>query len=163
MKYEQKQIFDKPPATVLRMFGDRRYFERKYELLGFKKVEVLEHELKGGKFRIRIRYAAGASVSLPDFAKRFVSGEVTIVQVDSWDLDKGVGRLEVELGGLPVKVAADMKVAAHGKGGAVNTLSWNVSCSIPLFGGKLEKLLVADIEAKADADLAASRRVLADY
>ncbi|WP_028081425.1 DUF2505 domain-containing protein [Solimonas soli] len=163
MKHEQKQTFEKPAATVIRMFGDRRYFERKYELLGFKNVEVLEHRLAGDDFSIRIRYTTAASVPLPDFARKFISGDITIVQEDRWNLARRVGRLEVDLRGLPVKVAADMKLGEHGKGGAANTLSWDVRCTIPLIGGKLEKLLVADIEAKADADLAASRRILADY
>ncbi|WP_028007099.1 DUF2505 domain-containing protein [Solimonas flava] len=163
MKHEQKQTFDKPPETVIRMFGDRRYFERKYELLGFRDIEVLEHEAAGDRFRIRVRYTAGADIPLPDFARKFVSGDITIVQEDRWDLAKKTGRLEVDLRGLPVKVGADMALVGLGKGGAANTLSWDVRCSIPLVGGKLEKLLLADIEAKADADLAASRKILADY
>ncbi|MFT4047521.1 MAG: DUF2505 domain-containing protein [Solimonas sp.] len=163
MKYEQKQTFDQPPETVLRMFGDRRYFARKYELLGFKSVEVLEHEIRGSRSRIRIRYAAGPSIPVPDFARKFIGDEVMVVQVDSWDFERCAGRIDVESRGLPARVGADMKVAAHGNGGAVNTLSWDISCSIPLLGGKLEKLLVADIKAKAEADLAASREILLDY
>jgi hypothetical protein len=162
MKYEQKQSFDKPASTVIKMFGDRRYFERKYAELGFKNVEVLEHEKNGDHFTIRIRYTAAADVPLPDFAKKFVPGEMNIVQRDTWDLKKKTGRLEVELRGIPLKVGAAMRLADEGKGCA-NTLAWDVSCSIPLVGGKLEKLLVSDIQAKADADLAASRKILADY
>jgi len=163
MKHEQKQTFDKPASTVIRMFADRRYFERKYQLLGFRNVEVLEHHLDDKSFRIRVRYTATASVPLPDFARKFVPGDVNVEQEDRWDLVKRVGRIEVQPGGLPVKVTADMKLQDHGAGGAVNVLSWDVRCSIPLIGGKLEKVLISDIEAKADADLAASRQVLADY
>ena len=162
MKYEQKQTFDKPAATVIRMFGDRRYFERKYAELGFRNVEVLDHEKDGDRFSIRIRYTAGASVPLPDFAKKFVSAEMNIVQRDSWDLGKRIGKLEVELRGLPLTVEAAMKLADIA-GGSANTLSWDVRYGVPLIGGKLEKLLLSDIQAKADADLAASRKILADY
>lgn len=163
MKHEQKQTFDKPPETVIRMFGDRRYFERKYELLGFRDIEVLEREAAGDRFRIRIRYTAGADIPLPDFARKFLSGDITIVQEERWDLAKMTGRLDVDLRGVPIKVGADMTLDGHGKGGAAKTLNWDVRCSIPLVGGKLEKLLLADIGAKADADLAASRKILADY
>src|SRR3546814_106669 len=102
------------------------------------------------------------SVPLPDFAKKFVPAEMSITQRDSWDLKKRTGQLEVEVRGVPIKIAATMRLADEGKGSA-NTLSWNVSCGIPLIGGKLEKLLISDIQAKADADLAASRKILADY
>lgn len=162
MKYEQKQTFDKPAATVIKMFGDRRYFERKYAELGFKNVEVLEHVSDGNRFSIRMRYTASADVPLPDFARKLVPAEMNITQRDSWDLAKKVGHLEVELRGLPLKVGAAMKLADEGKGSA-NTLSWDVHCAIPLVGGKLEKLLLSDIQAKAAADLAASRKILADY
>src|SRR3546814_20708456 len=87
---------------------------------------------------------------------------MSITQRDSWDLKKRTGQLEVEVRGVPIKIAATMRLADEGKGSA-NTLSWNVSCGIPLIGGKLEKLLISDIQAKADADLAASRKILADY
>lgn len=162
MKYEQKQSFDKPASTVIKMFGDRKYFERKYAALGFKNVEVLEHEKNGDQFTICIRYTASADVPLPDFAKKFVPAEMHITQRDSWDLKKKTGRLEVELRGMPLKVGAAMKLVDEAKGG-VNVLSWEVTCAIPLIGGKLEKLLISDIQAKADADLAASRAILADY
>src|SRR3546814_9132871 len=83
MKYEQKQAFERPSATVIKMFGDRKYFERKYAGLGFKNVEVLEHEKKADQFTIRIRYTASANVPLPDFAKKFVPAEMSITQRDS--------------------------------------------------------------------------------
>lgn len=162
MKQEFKQTFSKPSDTVIKMFGDRKYFERKYAELGFKNVQVLEHEAKGDQFTIRIRYTAAADVPLPDFAKKFVPAEMTITQRDSWDLKKKVGKIEVELAGLPLKVGATMHLADEGKG-ASNTLAWEVKCSVLLIGGKLEKLLMSDIEAKAGADLAASRKILGDY
>src|SRR3546814_20803183 len=81
---------------------------------------------------------------------------MSITQRDSWDLKKRTGQLEVEVRGVPIKIAATMRLADEGKGSA-NTLSWNVSCGIPLIGGKLEKLLISDIQAKADADLAAAQ------
>ncbi|NKF23792.1 DUF2505 domain-containing protein [Solimonas marina] len=162
MKQELKQTFDKPASTVIKMFGDRQYFERKYAELGFKNVQVLEHDKKGDQFTIRVRYTAKADVALPDFAKKFVPAEMTITQRDSWDMAKKVGQLEVELAGLPLKVGAAMRLVDSGKG-STNTIAWEIKCSVPLVGGKLEKLLMSDIEAKADADLAASRKILADY
>src|SRR3546814_7212354 len=97
MKYEQKQAFERPSATVIKMFGDRKYFERKYAGLGFKNVEVLEHEKKADQFTIRIRYTASANVPLPDFAKKLVPAEMSITQRDSWDLKKRTDRKSTSL------------------------------------------------------------------
>lgn len=162
MQHEERQSFDQPPATVIRMFGDRRYFERKYAELGYGRVEVLEHESRGDQFRIKVRYDTNNDVHLPDFAKKFLPDVVTVTQQDSWDLAKRKGQLHFELKGVPAKITADMRLVEQGSG-AVNVISWNIHCGVPLIGGKLERILLSDIQSKAGADLAASRKILRDY
>ncbi len=162
MKFEDKHTFDKPAATVIKMFSDRVYFERKYKDLGFTDIEVLEHEKTDSKFRIKVRYVAKNDVALPEFAKKFIPAKMVVVQQDAWDLKRMTGRLEVEIRGTPVKVACDMTLKDEGKGSA-NLLKWTISCPIPLVGSKLEQLTADDIRAKAANDIATTRRILADY
>lgn len=162
MLHEERQTFDAPPEVVIRMFGDRAYFERKYAELGFASVQVLEHAVDDKRFRIKVRYDTRNDVDLPDFAKKFMPEVVSVVQQDSWDLAKRTGQLQFELKGVPVKISAEMRLIAQGKGSA-NVISWNVHSGVPLLGGKLEKLLLSDIQSKASADLAASRKILRDY
>ena len=104
MQFNDKHSFDKPSATVLKMFSDRAYFERKYKELGFSNVEVLECTNDGRKFRIKARYSAPLDAPLPDFAKKFFAAANVITQSDTWDLEKKTGRLEAEIRGVPVKV-----------------------------------------------------------
>ena len=162
MKFDDKHTFDKPAATVLRMFSDRAYFEKKYQALGYKDVKVLEHAADAKKFRIKVQYSAPNSAPVPDFAKKFLGETNVVTQSDTWDLERKTGRLEAEIRGVPVKVAADMKLADEGAGSA-NSLKWNLSCGIPLLGGKLEQLVAGDIQAKAKTDLAKSREILKGY
>ena len=162
MQFNDKHTFDKPAATVLKMFSDKAYFERKYKELGYGNIEVLEHKADAKKFRIKVRYSAPNSAPLPDFAKKFLGETNTVVQSDTWDLEKRTGRLEAEIKGVPVKVAADMKLADEGAG-STNTLKWNLSCGIPLIGGKLEQVVAGDIKAKGATDLAKSREILKSY
>jgi len=162
VQFNDKHTFDKPAATVIKMFSDRAYFERKYQELGYRNVEVLEHSVDARKFRIKVRYTAPNSAPLPDFAKKFLGETNTVVQSDTWDLEKKTGRLEAEIKGVPVKVSADMKLADEGAGSA-NTLKWNLSCGIPLIGGKLEQVVAGDIQAKGKTDLAKSREILNGY
>lgn len=162
MQFDDKHTFDKPAATVLRMFSDRTYFEKKYQALGYTNVEVLEHKADAKKFRIKVRYTAPNSAPVPDFAKKFLGQTNVVTQTDAWDLDRKTGRLEAEIKGVPVKVAADMKLADEGAGSA-NTLKWNLDCGIPFVGGKLEQLVAADIRSKARDDLARTREILKGY
>jgi hypothetical protein len=162
MQFNDKHSFDKPAATVVRMFSDKAYFERKYKELGFTNIEVLEHSSDGKKFRIKVRYSAPNSAPVPDFAKKFLGATNVVTQSDAWDIEKKTGRLEAEIRGVPVKVVADMKLADEG-GGSVNTLKWNLSCGIPLLGGKLEQIVGSDIQSKSKADVAKSRELLKGY
>ncbi len=162
MQFTDKHTFDKPAATVLKMFSDKAYFERKYRELGFRNVEVLEHAADAKRFRIKVRYSAPNSAPIPDFARKFLGENNVITQSDAWDLEKKTGRLEAEIRGVPVKVSADMKLADEGAGSA-NTLKWNLSCGIPFIGGKLEEVVAGDIKGKAKADLAKSREILKGY
>jgi hypothetical protein len=162
MQFTDKHSFDQPAATVIRMFSDKAYFERKYRELGFKDIQVLEHVADAKKFRIKVRYSAPLDAPLPDFAKKFLNLDNVITQTDAWDLDKRTGRLEAEIKGVPVKVFADMKLADEGAGSA-NTLKWNLSCGIPFVGGKLEEIVGGDIKSKGKADLAKSREILKGY
>lgn len=162
MKFEDKQTFSKPAAALLKMFSDRAYFEKKYTTMpGVKDFEVLECESKGTKFRIKHKSMQKSDIPLPDFAKKFMSEHTAVVQQDSWDTATGIGHLDIELKGVPVKITAEMKVAGDKK--ASNTFQWNVSCAIPLLGGKLEKIIAEDIRAKSAADAAFSDKLLKDY
>ena len=162
MQFTDTHKFDKPAATVIKMFSDKAYFERKYRELGFKNIEVLEHKVDAKRFRIKVRYSAPNSAPIPDFAKKFLGENNLITQSDTWDLEKKTGRIEAEIRGVPVKVVADMKLADEGAGSA-NTLKWDLSCGIPFIGGKLEEVVAGDIKGKSKTDLAKSREILKGY
>jgi hypothetical protein len=162
MQFNEKHTFDKPAAAVIKMFSDKAYFERKYQELGFRNIQVLEHASDGKKFRIKVRYSAPNSAPLPDFAKKFLGETNEITQSDAWDIEKKTGRLEAEIKGVPVKVSATMALKDEGAGSS-NTLKWDLSCGIPFIGGKLEQVVAGDIQAKSKGDNAKSRELLKNY
>ncbi|MEK6805310.1 MAG: DUF2505 domain-containing protein [Pseudomonadota bacterium] len=162
MKFDDKHAFGKPAATVLKMFSDRAYFERKYKDLGFTNIEVLDHSKTDTKFRIKVRYSARNDAPLPDFAKKFLGESNVVTQSDTWDLVKKTGRIEAEIRGVPVKVTADMALKDEGTGCA-NHLKWDLSCGIPFIGGKLEQVVGDDIKTKSKTDIAKSRAILESY
>lgn len=162
MKFELKHTLDKPAATVMKMYSDRAFFERKYREIGAWDIEVLEHEKSDRKFRIKCRFTTKNDAPLPEFAKKFLGESTVVTQSDVWDINAMTGRLEIEIRGAPVKVAADMVLKNVGSG-AVNEMRWNVSCGIPLIGGKLESVVSDDVKNKSKTDEAASRKILASY
>ena len=162
MKFDLKHTYDTPAATVLKMYSDKAFFEKKYKEIGAWDIKVLEHDKSEKKFRIKCQYATKNDAPLPDFAKKFLGESTVITQTDTWDLGASTGRIEIEIKGAPVKVSADMALKNAGAGSA-NEMKWNVSCGIPLIGGKLESVGGDDIKAKSKNDEAASRKILAGY
>ncbi|QHS09573.1 DUF2505 domain-containing protein [Sinimarinibacterium sp. NLF-5-8] len=162
MKLEQKHVLNKPADNVIQMYTDRAFFERKYQMLGFTNIQVLEHEKTGDTFRIKVSYTTQTNAPIPEIAKKFVPSEAQITQTDSWDIRTRKGQLQVDIKGTPVKAVCDMALTDSGSG-AVNTHHWNISCGIPLVGGKIEKIVAQDIEAKSGNDVRVTNEILQDY
>ncbi len=161
MKFEEIYRYNKDADTVMAMFADREYFERKYAETTIA-YEVLEHERSDERFRIRCKLTMPSNVPIPGFAKKFLGETMNVVQEDTWDLRTRTGRLSIELHGAPVHIFADMALKQGGEG-AENHVHWTIECKIPLIGGKVAKLVADDILAKSPGDMEVSNRILADY
>ena len=161
-QYEERQSFDQPTETVLRMFSDRAYFERKYAASGGWDIQVLEHERSGKRFRIKCSYSRKPDAEVPGFARKIIGDAVHLTQEDVWDLETATGHLDIRIRNTPIRMGAGMCVAGE-PGGCVNLLRWTLTCAVPLVGSKLEQLLATEMRNKAAADLEISRRLLAAY
>jgi hypothetical protein len=162
MQFTDKHSYSKNSDTVMKMYSDRAFFERKYKDSGYWDIKVLEHEKNGDRFRIKCQYTMKSSAPVPGFAKKFLPETATVVQEDSWDCKTKKGRLNIEMKGLPAKITCDMTLKDEG-GGAANHFKWDVSVKIPLVGGKIEDLIAQDIRAKSKGDLEVSRKILESY
>jgi hypothetical protein len=161
MNFEELYRYGKDADTVMRMFADRAYFEKKYAETTLA-YEVLEHELSDERFRIKCKLTMPSSAPVPGFAKKILGETMNLVQEDIWDLKSRTGQLNIEMPGVPVKISAAMRLG-QGAAGGENQVSWSINCKIPLIGGKLEKFIASDIKAKSPADLKISEAILADY
>lgn len=162
MKFEERHSFEQPAATVMKMYSDRAFFDRKYREVGALECELLDEQSAAGRFSVRYRLAMKSDAPLPEVARKFLGDAVKMIQQDAWDTAKRIGRIDIEIKGAPIKLFADMRlVDENGKG--VNVQSWTITCNIPLVGGRIEAAIAEDIKAKSKRDLAASRRIILDY
>lgn len=162
MQFTQTLDYGRDSDTVIKMFGDKDYFVRKYELLKARSFEVVNHELNGDRFSITMKVTLPMSAPVPGFAKKFIADSVTLVETDTWDLAAKTGRIELDIKGAPVDASGTMRLTDSGDG-AVNTIDWTVKCGVPLVGKKIEKLIADDISAKGADDERVSNEILADY
>ena len=162
MKFEERHSFDQSAETVMKMYTDRTFFDRKYAEVGTLECELLEHLSEPDRFMVLYRLVMNSDAPIPEVAKKVLGQTVRLTQRDSWNPATRTGRLDIDIKGAPLKVWADMKVVEeNGKG--VNIQSWNVECGIPLVGNKIAAALAEDIRVKSRRDLAASRKIILDY
>jgi len=161
-KINLEHHFSKSVANVWAMYSDRAFFEKKYAATGCINLEVLEHKVSDKGFSITVRYDAKSDAPVPDFAKKFMADRVNVTQTDTWDASTKTGKITTEIKGMPVKLTAEMKLEASGKG-AVNKMVWTLSSGIPLVGGKLESIAAEDVKIKSARDEQASQKLLEGY
>lgn len=146
----------------MKMYADRTFHDRKYKEVAAIECELLEEAKTEARCSVKYRLVMKSDAPLPEVAKKVFGDNVKLVQQDVWDIAKRTGRIDIEIKGVPIKVGADMKlIEEDGKG--VNVLTWTVTCSIPLVGGRIEAALIEDIKAKSRRDLVASRKIILDY
>lgn len=162
MKFEERHSFDQPAATVMKMYADRQFFDRKYQAVGALETELLEEQHSAAVAMVRYRLVMKSDAPLPDMARKIMGDSIRMVQTDRWDLASRTGKLEIDIKGAPLKIWADMRVVEEG-GKGVNIQSWTITCSIPLVGGKVEAAIAQDIRTKSRRDFEASRQIILDY
>lgn len=161
-KINLEHKFGKSVDKVWAMYCDRAFFEKKYAATGCTNVEVLDYKTSDKGFSITVRYDSKSDAPLPDFAKKFMAERINVTQTDSWDAASKAGKITTELKGVPMKLSADMKLEAVGKGAATRMV-WTLSCGIPLVGGKLESIIAEDVKIKSARDEQASQKLLEGY
>jgi hypothetical protein len=160
--FTNEQRYDQSVAHVLSKYIDTAFLTKKYAALGRQDIAVLDRKVTPQQAHLKMTYSDTAGIELPDFAKKLMPERTQVVQNVTWDLTKQAGAIEVESKGTPVSIKGRMQLKDDGKGGCTNTVTWNVSCSIPLLGGKVEKLLVEGLSRKAALDEKVSRQLLAE-
>ena len=162
MKFETSLTWDAPLARVLAMLTSPDYVVRKAEMAQHDGFAVVAHEDDGRHFAITARVLGKPSIKLPAIAQKFVKSDqaIEIDQTDRWDRETATGSLQIVNQAVKVvTISATMKLSEQ-SGMTTNTISWNVSCDVPLVGGKLASLIAEDIQQKAALNADVSRQIL---
>ena len=162
MKAQHRSPYSKGSDSVIKMFTDKSYFQRKYEIQGAQDIELLDNKEDPENFFVEFLRRVPAEIDVPGFAKKFVPELMTVKQRDSWNASTKTGRLDIDLKGIPGTVISIMRLEDTDTGCDL-VMDWEVTCSIPLIGKKLENFLWEDLRGKMASDTAAGEQVLVDY
>ncbi len=144
MHHEVLMRLDHPPAAVLAGLVDARFQLEKWRRLGALSVELLEQGGQGSVRVLKIRRKIGPKVQIPAVLKRLIPTEAEFIHREEWDLVSGTGRIDVDLGVLPLRVEGASAVIEKA-GGCEQRFEWDIRSSIPLLGGALERFIAENL------------------
>ena len=160
MKYQQTIDYTVPSDRLLAIFSEPDFVLEKYAAQGASNIRLLKDERDGDRVRFTVTRDVAVQVDVPAFARSLVPSTITLIQTDSWDSATRQGSLEIEFQGMPVKLRCDMRLEDRA-GLAHHVLDFDIQVSVPLIGGKLEKLLADDLQMKFKHDTEVSLRIVA--
>lgn len=144
MKHDVRMPLEHPPAAVLASLVDARFQLEKWKRLGALSVELLEQGGEGSVRFVKIRRRIGPKLQIPAALKRLIPTEAVFIHREEWNVVTGVGRIEVDLGSLPLRVQGDSSVTATPTG-SEQRFEWDIRSSVPLLGSALERFIADNL------------------
>ena len=158
MKFTNSVRYPASPDVLLRMFTDPDFHTRKLEAMGTPKYRVLEQQTRGDDFSIRIERKI--PVQVPGMKK--AAAETTVTYEERWNTRTGRGSVSVQTQGMPLEMNCAATVVGEGKDSVIS-YDWTVHSKVPLVGGKIEKMVVADMERRFEDETRVSIDLLKAY
>ena len=161
MRLHVTHHFDADVATVFAVMSDPDAVVAKYAAIGATDVRVVSHNARDGAPLLVT--SRKVTIDLPGFAKRVMSPTNTVVQTDDWQPPAADGtracHYRVEVQGVPSRIEGTVTLVADGAQRTRQDVEAEVRVSVPLVGGRLEKLAVdSGVRTLQDeADFTASR------
>ncbi|HVU60039.1 MAG TPA: DUF2505 domain-containing protein [Mycobacteriales bacterium] len=163
MKLRLEHHYDADVETVYALISDPGFIERKYVALGGRDVAVDRSDDDAGGCEVVTRRTV--DIELPGFAKKVLTPSQTAVQTETWAAADSSGvrecRYRVEVQGVPSRVEGTHSLRPAPGGGTDHTIDIDAKVSIPLLGGRLEKLAADHGRDDIDAQFSYTDRELA--
>ncbi len=147
VKVSETHVFAAPIDEVWEMFRDRDSHVAKFEGMGHRNIEVVEHEATEDEVRIVI--ARDVTVELPGFARKVLSPTNHVVSTDEWrangDGTYG-GEFVADTRGAPIEIRGTTHIAPDGDEATRYELAIDVDVRVPVIGKRLTNWAKGDVE-----------------
>lgn len=162
MKYDDYCDFDAYPNTVVELFTNREWFERKYQNLTASDVEVMACNDDGEHFGITVHLFEPASDSLPTVIRKLTGDWVGMTRNDTWKRSDNEGRVIVDIDKNPITIDVRMQLKPLESGSRLH-MHFDVEARLPVIAARVERFMIDDIVGRIRDDMAESQRLLAEY
>lgn len=156
------------PATLDRLwqvFGQPDYPHRKYQAQGITAYQVRKFDAAPDHISLELERTLSVPLDrIPAFARRFMHPEQTLCYLSNWrrrSQDQADFDLEIQAPGLPLHITGKGELRAADAGSRL-AIEFDVRVSLPLIGGKIEKMVASFIENSFQDDHEFTLRYLAE-
>jgi len=151
------------PEGVVEMLLNRDYVMAKYEALQDRQFEVLQLERTDDGHVFKVDREVDAN--LPDIAKKVLGDTNRLVQSEVWRKsgDGYVADVKIDSPGKPVAITGSFEVMPSGDGAATWTVDFTIKASVPLVGGKIEKIVAQEAQDNLGKEYTFNKQWLAEH
>lgn len=144
-----------PLEAVHAAYADEAYWADRLRSVGTAKDSLDALDVSGDSINVTVTQYISES-DIPELARKVLSGDLRLqrtVQYSGFDGETMSGTSRAEAAGGIGVITGEIESVAHGDA-AVDSVSGQVKVSIPLLGGKLEKMVVQHITGLFTAEYA---------
>lgn len=159
---EHRSTFAAPADEVYRTLVDKAFLTERLNDIGGKNAALLDHAGSGDRVSFRMRQGVDAA-KLPGAVRSILNGDLVVEREERWQPDGGAyaGASRVTITGVPGEIQGRSRIAAAGAGTAL-VITAQVKVSIPLIGGKLEKVVAEQVGKLLAAEAEYAEKWLAE-
>lgn len=142
-----KDPYPATPDALIEMMRNREYVTAKYVALNDRKTEILQLDPTADGVIFKVDREVDAN--LPDIAKKVLGDTNQLVQSEVWKKSGSGYAAEVLIDspGKPVKITGTMSIQPASPTTSTWTVDFEIKASVPLIGGKIEKIVADETQA----------------
>lgn len=158
-RFEHRASFAAPVDTVHATLVDEAFLTARLRDIGGKGAALLDHRTSADGVAIRLRQGVDAK-HLPSAARSILSGDLVVEREERWQGHESAGRATIN--GAPAEIRFRGRLGQRGTG-AEYLVSAEVKVSIPLIGGKIEKVVADQVTKLLAAEAEYAEKWLAEH
>ncbi len=162
-KVSQTQNYSVSADALLAIFKNPEFYKERYNAAGIHDFEIEQCESINGEFVINIKREIKVKMdNMPKMIAKFIGDTLDMNIIMRWkesDTAPYRGTYEVLMERIPVDAKGNMMLQDN-TNGCTNIIDLNVSCGIPLVGGKVEDTIARKAEKGMIKDEEGTRKYL---
>lgn len=157
------QRYPAPASEVYALFSDRSYLQARLAANGGLDPQVMSLDVTAEGGVVLVTRQGIPASALPAAVTSFINGDLSTQRTESWRpaADGYTADLKVTIHGAPASMAGSMTLSDDPAGGSILTVDADATVPIPLFGGKVEKVVVEQVGRLLAREEAFTREQLA--